>query len=198
MKIISAEFIKSATDPAHYPEDVVPEIAFAGRSNVGKSSLINVLLRRKKLARMSNTPGRTQLINFFLVNDSLFFVDLPGYGYAKVPLEIKKKWGPMVERYLKTSKNLRTVILILDIRREPTKDDLSLASWLYNYDIRPVFVLTKADKLSKNKVAMRRRAIGKSLEVSDDMLITFSARTGEGREDIWNTIMDSVKIDLPL
>jgi GTP-binding protein len=198
MKIISAEFIKSATDPSHYPEDVVPEIAFAGRSNVGKSSLINVLLRRKKLARMSNTPGRTQLINFFLVNDSLFFVDLPGYGYAKVPLEIKKKWGPMVERYLKTSKNLRTVILILDIRREPTKDDLSLASWLYNYDIRPVFVLTKADKLSKNKVAMRRRAIGKSLEVSDDMLITFSARTGEGREDIWNTIMDSVKIDLPL
>jgi len=194
MKIISAEFIKSATDPSHYPEETLPEIAFAGRSNVGKSSLINTLLQRKKLARTSNTPGRTQLINFFLVNDDLFFVDLPGYGYAKVPLEIKKKWGPMVERYLKTRKNLRMVVLILDIRRDPTKDDLSLVSWLYNCGIRPVFVLTKADKLSKSKVAMRRRAIGEILEVSDDALVTFSARTREGRENIWNVIGNSLTL----
>jgi len=194
MKIISAEFIKSATDPSHYPEETLPEIAFAGRSNVGKSSLINTLLQRKKLARTSNTPGRTQLINFFLVNDDLFFVDLPGYGYAKVPLEIKKKWGPMVERYLKTRKNLRMVVLILDIRRDPTKDDLSLTSWLYNYGIRPVFVLTKSDKLSKNRVAIRRRAIGEILEVSDDALVTFSARTREGRENIWNVIGNSLTL----
>ncbi|MEA3471712.1 MAG: ribosome biogenesis GTP-binding protein YihA/YsxC [Thermodesulfobacteriota bacterium] len=193
MKIKSAEFIKSATDPSHYPEDTLPEIAFAGRSNVGKSSLINTLLQRKKLARTSNTPGRTQLINFFLVNDELFFVDLPGYGYAKVPLEIKKKWGPMVERYLKTRKSLRMVVLILDIRRDPTEDDLSLADWLYHYSIKPVFVLTKSDKLSKNRVAMRRRAIGEILEVSDDALVTFSARTREGRENIWNVIEDSIK-----
>jgi GTP-binding protein len=191
MKIISAEFIKSATDPSHYTEDAFPEIAFAGRSNVGKSSLINILLARKKLARTSNTPGRTQLINFFLVNNELSFVDLPGYGYAKVPLAVKKSWGPMVEKYLKTRKNLRMVVVILDIRRDPTNDDLSLISWLYTYDIKPVFVLTKSDKLSKNRVAMRRRAIREILEVSDDDLITFSARTREGRENIWNVIESS-------
>jgi GTP-binding protein len=194
MKIISAEFIKSATDPSHYTEDAFPEIAFAGRSNVGKSSLINILLARKKLARTSNTPGRTQLINFFLVNNELSFVDLPGYGYAKVPLAVKKSWGPMVEKYLKTRKNLRMVVVILDIRRDPTNDDLSLISWLYTYDIKPVFVLTKSDKLSKNRVAMRRRAIREILEVSDDDLITFSARTREGRENIWNVIEHSITL----
>jgi len=194
MKIISAEFIKSATDPSHYTEDTLPEIAFAGRSNVGKSSLINTLLARKKLARTSNTPGRTQLINFFLVNDGLSFVDLPGYGYAKVPLVVKKSWGPMVEKYLKTRNNLHMVIVILDIRRDPTKDDLSLISWLYAYDVKPIFVLTKSDKLSKNKVAMRRRAIREILEVSDDALVTFSAKTREGREKIWNMIVDSITV----
>lgn len=194
MKIISAEFIKSATDPSHYTEDALPEIAFAGRSNVGKSSLINILLARKKLARTSNTPGRTQLINFFLVNNEISFVDLPGYGYAKVPIAVKKSWGPMVEKYLKTRKNLCMVVVILDIRRDPTKDDLSLISWLYAYDIKPVFVLTKADKLSKNRVAMRRRAIREILEVTDDNLITFSARTREGRDTLWNMIEHSITL----
>jgi GTP-binding protein len=192
MKIISAEFIKSATDPSHYPEDMFPEIAFAGRSNVGKSSLINALLARKKLARTSNTPGRTQLINFFLVNDKLSFVDLPGYGYAKVPVAVKKSWGPMVEKYLKSRTNLHMVVVILDIRRDPTKDDLSLIRWLYDYNIRPIFVLTKSDKLSKSRVAMRRRAIGDILEVSNDVLVIFSAKTREGRETIWNVIVDSI------
>jgi GTP-binding protein len=192
MKIISAEFIKSATDPSHYPEDTFPEIAFAGRSNVGKSSLINALLARKKLARTSNTPGRTQLINFFLVNDKLSFVDLPGYGYAKVPVAVKKSWGPMVEKYLKSRTNLHMVVVILDIRRDPTKDDLSLIRWLYDYNIRPIFVLTKSDKLSKSRVAMRRRAIGDILEVSNDVLVIFSAKTREGRETIWNVIVDSI------
>ncbi len=192
MKVKSAEFVKSAIDPSQYPEDMLPEVAFVGRSNVGKSSLINTLVNRKRLAKTSNTPGRTQLINFFLVNDKVLFVDLPGYGYAKVPLEVKKQWGPMVERYLKTRKNLRMVVLILDIRRDPTEDDLSLLRWLYNYGIKPVFVLTKSDKLSKNRISMRRRAIGGILEVSTDALVTFSARTREGMDKTWKVIENSI------
>ncbi len=194
MKVKSAEFVKSAIDPSQYPEDMLPEVAFVGRSNVGKSSLINTLVNRKRLAKTSNTPGRTQLINFFLVNDKVFFVDLPGYGYAKVPLEVKKQWGPMVERYLKTRKNLRMVVLILDIRRDPTEDDLSLLRWLYNYGIKPVFVLTKSDKLSKNRITMRRRAIGEILEVSTDALVTFSARTREGMDKTWKVIENSITL----
>lgn len=192
MKVKSAEFVKSAIDPSQYPEDMLPEVAFVGRSNVGKSSLINTLVNRKRLAKTSNTPGRTQLINFFLVNDKVLFVDLPGYGYAKVPLEVKKQWGPMVERYLKTRKNLRMVVMILDIRRDPTEDDLSLLRWLYNYGIKPVFVLTKSDKLSKNRITMRRRAIGEILEVSTDALVTFSARTREGMDKTWKVIENSI------
>lgn len=194
MKVKSAEFVKSAIDPSQYPEDMLPEVAFVGRSNVGKSSLINTLVNRKRLAKTSNTPGRTQLINFFLVNDKVFFVDLPGYGYAKVPLEVKKQWGPMVERYLKTRKNLRMVVLILDIRRDPTEDDLSLLRWLYNYGIKPVFVLTKSDKLSKNRITMRRRAIGEILEVSTDALVIFSARTREGMDKTWKVIENSITL----
>jgi len=117
MVVKSAEFIKSATNVAHYPEGSYPDVAFAGRSNVGKSSLINTLIQRKRLARTSNTPGRTQHINFFCVNDNLFFVDLPGYGFAKVPRALKTSWGPMVEEYLSRRRNLRLVILILDVRR---------------------------------------------------------------------------------
>ena len=192
MKVTSAEFVKSAIDPSQYPEDMLPEVAFVGRSNVGKSSLINTLVNRKRLAKTSNTPGRTQLVNFFLVNDKVLFVDLPGYGYAKVPLEVKKQWGPMVERYLKTRKNLRMVVMILDIRRDPTEDDLSLLRWLYNYGIKPVFVLTKSDKLSKNRITMRRRAIGEILEVSTDALVTFSARTREGMDKTWKVIENSI------
>lgn len=193
MKIKSSEFIKSGTDPSHYPEDDFPEVAFAGRSNVGKSSLINSLLGRKKLARTSNTPGRTRLINFFLVNNEFFFVDLPGYGYARVPYEVKKSWGPMVEKYLKARKKLCLVILIIDIRREPSKDDLSLVGWLRFYGIKPLFVLTKVDKLSKNKVSEQRRRIAEILEVSVDELILFSSRTGEGKEHVWKSIGDSIK-----
>ncbi len=130
MKILSAEFVLSAKEPAHYPPAVLPEIAFAGRSNVGKSSLINTLLNRKGLARTSNTPGRTQEINFFRVNDRFAFIDLPGYGYAKVPESIRKQWGPMVETYLRERDTLRLVVLILDVRRDPSEEDLQLIDWL--------------------------------------------------------------------
>src|SRR5512142_71420 len=136
--IKSTEFIKSATKPANYPVASLPEIAFAGRSNVGKSSLINVLVNRKNLVRTSSTPGRTQLINFFTVNGEFTLVDLPGYGFAKVPLSVKKGWGPMVETYLSTRENLRGVVLILDIRRVPGAEERQMLDWLRAYGIPPL------------------------------------------------------------
>ena len=136
MKIQSAEFIKSATRPSDYPEDRLPEIAFIGRSNVGKSSLINRLVLRGRLARTSNTPGRTQLINFFLVNRRHVFVDLPGYGFARVPDAVRRSWGPMLERYLRERRSLRLVVLIMDIRRDPVGEDLDLLAWLHEQAIQ--------------------------------------------------------------
>ena len=191
MKITSAEFIQSAVDPSQYPEGLIPEVAFAGRSNVGKSSLINTLINRKRLVRTSAVPGKTRLINFFRINDKLFFVDLPGYGFAKVPVSVRKSWGPMVETYLKERQNLRLVIVILDIRRDPSKDDLSLINWLCYHNVNFICVLTKTDKLSKNKVNLRRRKIKESLKgISDDEAIIFSSRTGNGKETVWEKIME--------
>ncbi len=190
MKITSLEFIKSATEPFQYPEDHLPEVAFVGRSNVGKSSLINVLVNRRRFAKISSTPGRTRLVNFFRINNRLGFVDLPGYGYAKVPLEIRKSWGPIVERYLTERRSLSLVVVILDLRREPSGDDLTLIDWLSHYDKKILFVLTKADKLSKNKIVVNRRIIRDSLKVTDSDLITFSAKTGEGKESVWNAIIN--------
>ncbi|MBN2514575.1 MAG: YihA family ribosome biogenesis GTP-binding protein [Deltaproteobacteria bacterium] len=194
MKVTSAEFLKSAAEPSQYPEESIPEIAFAGRSNVGKSSLINTLLNRKRLARTSTVPGKTRLINFFKINDRLCFVDLPGYGYAKVPLSVKKTWGPMVERYLKERKNLCLVILILDIRREPSDDDLALVDWLRHYDVNFIYVLTKMDKISKNQVTVRRRTIMEHLNPAhDEGVIMFSSKTGYGKDDLWEKIMKATK-----
>lgn len=189
MKVTSVEFIKSATQPSHYPDGTLPEVAFAGRSNVGKSSLINTLVQRKGLARTSNTPGRTQLINFFSLNDRISLVDLPGYGFAKVPLAVKKNWGPMVEAYLKERDALRLVVLILDIRREPSGDDLTLLRWLELYRIPVLCVLTKTDKLSRGQAIVRRRQIEKILGPPPDALpLLFSAKTGDGREALWKAI----------
>jgi len=188
MKITSAEFIKSAADPSHYPDDLLPEVAFVGRSNVGKSSLLNTLVSRKGLARTSNTPGRTQLVNFFVINKALSFVDLPGYGYAKVPLSVKKGWQAMVEGYLEGRQSLRLVVLILDIRREPSENDDMLVQWLRDNHIEIAFVLTKADKLSRSRVNMSRRKIGEHLGVPHDELLPFSARTRSGMDEIWRVI----------
>src|SRR4030095_15281207 len=143
MKIVSAEFVKSAFQEADWPNDPRPEIAFLGRSNVGKSSLINSLLGTKGLARTSSTPGRTQLINFFLINETFYFVDLPGYGYARVPVEIKQEWGPMVEKYLATRKNLVLSIAITDSRHTPTKLDLMMKEWLEARQKPFIIVATK-------------------------------------------------------
>ncbi len=188
MKIKSAEFIKSAVKPTQYPPPVLPEIAFSGRSNVGKSSLINTLLNRKRLVKTSSTPGRTQLINFFLINSAFCFVDLPGYGYARVPASVQKKWGPMVETYLLTRETLKGVVLIMDVRRTPGVKELEFIAWLSRFDIPPILILTKADKLSKAKQIKQKIIIAETLNVDKDNLILFSAKTGYGKNDIWDAV----------
>jgi len=189
MKIISAQFVKSAVWPPQYPPASMPEIAFVGRSNVGKSSLINTIVGRKNLAKTSNTPGRTQLINFFVINETLSFVDLPGYGYAKVSQSVKKDWGEMIEIYLQERQSLAMVILILDIRRDPSDEDLSLRDWLENYRIPYLYILTKADKLSNNQAINRRRIIEKKLHISAGIKpILFSATTQKGKSEIWQAL----------
>lgn len=185
MKITSAEFIKSAKTPSEYPESGLPEIAFAGRSNVGKSSLINILVNRKRLVKTSATPGRTRLLNFFLINRSMVFVDLPGYGYAKVPVAIRKSWGPMIETYLSTRPALKGVVLIMDIRRDPGEDERNFLSWLHGQGLGTIPVLTKSDKLSPNKQAARVKAIQSALLPAGDELIRFSARTRQGKDRVW-------------
>jgi len=144
-------FLKSAFQKIHYPPADMPEVAFAGRSNVGKSSLINVLVNRKKMARTSSKPGRTQALNFFTAESRLYLVDLPGYGFARVPLGVKRSWGIMVENYLRNRSNLKAVVVILDIRRDLTNGDMDLLNWLNQYGIASILVITKADKLSRNK-----------------------------------------------
>jgi len=195
MKVTSAEFTTSATNPSQYPEGLISEVAFAGRSNVGKSSLINTLINRKRLARTSAAPGKTRLINFFKINNQLFFVDLPGYGFAKVPLSVKKSWGPMVEEYLKERQNLRLVIVILDIRRNPSEEDLSFVNWLDYYDVNFLFVLTKTDKLSKNQIKTRLQKISEYFSGAGyDEIVLFSARTGYGKDAIWKKITKAANI----
>ena len=194
MKITSVDFIKSAREPSQYPKSSLPEVAFAGRSNVGKSSLINTLVNRKRFARTSTTPGRTRLINFFMINNRVCFVDLPGYGYARVPLSVKRDWGPMVEKYLRERENLCLVILILDVRRDPSEGDLSLLEWLHFYHINVLVILTKIDKLSRNQIKIRQQCIKKILELPlDSNIILFSAKTGEGKGAIWKEIEKTSK-----
>ena len=167
MIVKSADFVTSAVKPSQYPEALYPEAAFAGRSNVGKSSLINTLVNRKRLVKTSATPGRTQLINFFTVNDQVSLVDLPGYGYAKVPASVKRNWGPMIETYLKGRETLRTVVLIMDIRRIPGIEEQNFIDWLELYHRTPILVLTKADKLSKSAQKKQRQVILSLIHISE-------------------------------
>lgn len=186
---MDVEFVKSAFKEKHYPPPDRPEIAFAGKSNVGKSSLINTLVNRRKLARTSSTPGRTQAINFFRFGKTLYLVDLPGYGFARVPVKVKKSWGVMVEDYLRTRETLKAVVVILDIRRDPSAGDKDLVNWLNYYRIEPILVLTKADKISRQKIKKRKDLIMGSLEnVSSSAPVIFSSRTRQGVAELWKEI----------
>jgi GTP-binding protein len=191
MKVTDAVFVKSATDPRKYPQYGYPEVAFAGRSNVGKSSLINCLVRQKSLAKTSSSPGKTRLLNFFLVNSALSLVDLPGYGFAKVPLKVREHWGSMVETYLKRRKELRLVVLLLDARRTPTEQDLQLLEWLRHYQIPSIIVVTKIDKVSRSKRQKRIREIQTGLRGYKGRLVTFSATTREGKGRLWEEIIQA-------
>lgn len=179
------EFLGGMATPHGWrPETTLPEIAFAGRSNVGKSSLINTLLRRSKAARVSNTPGRTREINFFRINDEFVLVDLPGYGYARISKDRKAEWKPMIEGYLRGSANLRGIVQLLDIRHDPTKDDLQMLDFLSQVGVPTMIVMTKTDKLTKSQAAARITAITASLGLEDDQVIPFSAVTGAGRDEL--------------
>ena len=190
MKIKSAEFITSATKPSRYPCTGLPEIAFAGRSNVGKSSLINTLANRKHLVKTSSTPGRTQLINFFNINDAMTFVDLPGYGYARVPESVRKKWGPMIETYLSGRERLKAAVVIMDIRRTPRTEERDLLKWLNYYNIANILVMTKIDKLSKTKQLKQLNTIIQTSAVTKEYVILVSAKTRQGKDNAWEAILD--------
>lgn len=192
MKISSTEFVKSATRPGNYPPAELPEVAFAGRSNVGKSSLINVLVRRKNLVRTSSTPGRTQLINFFSVNQNFNLVDLPGYGFAKVPLAVKKAWGPMIRTYLETRESLMGVVFILDIRRIPREEDIKMLDWLEEFGVPTIPVVTKIDKVNRSQRDKQLRLIAAETGLPQEAFSLFSATTREGSEEIWERIEDAL------
>ena len=193
MIIKSAEFVTSAVKAAQYPPPDFPEVAFAGRSNVGKSSLINKLVNRRHLVKTSSTPGRTQLINFFMINGNLMLVDLPGYGYARVPAAVKKQWGPMIEAYLSGRPSLKAVVLLMDLRRVPGVEELNFMDWLRQYGVTPIPVLTKCDKLSKTNQAKQRRVNAEALGMPGDGLILFSAKSGQGKEPLWQLIQKTIE-----
>ncbi|MFQ9933881.1 MAG: ribosome biogenesis GTP-binding protein YihA/YsxC [Lachnospiraceae bacterium] len=174
------------------PENTKPEIAFAGKSNVGKSSLINALLNRKSFARTSAQPGKTQTINFYNINDFMYCVDLPGYGYAKVSKEIQEKWGRMIENYLHGSKMLRAVFLLVDIRHEPSANDRDMYNWIMHYGYKPIIIATKLDKIKRSQLQKQLKAIREGLGAGKEtVIIPFSAQTKQGREEIWSLI-DSI------
>jgi len=193
MNVKSAVFVTSAVRPSQFPPSDQSEVAFAGRSNVGKSSLINALLKRKNLVKTSSTPGRTQTINFFMINEGFYLVDLPGYGYAKAPKAVRERWGPMVEGYVRSRQKLCAMVVILDLRRIPSEQDHALLSWLQHLGLSSVVVLTKADKLKKGKQAQQRTLIAKDLSVDPSSLILFSAQTGMGRDELWRVLEEKMK-----
>jgi GTP-binding protein len=191
---MDAAFLKSAHEASQYPPPNKAEVAFAGRSNVGKSSLLNTLVNRKNLARTSSTPGRTQALNFFRVNDRFTFVDLPGYGYARVSREVKKSWRGMVEAYLRNRPNLKAVVVIVDVRRDLEEDDRSLMEWLKQEGKNVLPVLTKIDRLTRRERESRARKMENDLSgIVSQKPILFSAKTGEGRKEIWDMFLSSTK-----
>ncbi|GAA3022407.1 ribosome biogenesis GTP-binding protein YihA/YsxC [Tetragenococcus solitarius] len=189
MKVHSAEIVISAVAKKQYPKSALPEIALAGRSNVGKSSFINTLIDRKKLARTSSKPGRTQTLNFYLIENKFHFVDLPGYGYAKVSKQERAKWGEMIDEYFANRKQLQAVVSLIDMRHDPTERDIQMYDFLKYYNFPVILVATKADKLAKNKKNQQISRIKELLDFDDnDSFVVFSTVTKEGKEEAWHAI----------
>lgn len=187
----NADILLSATNKSHYPQDDIPEVALAGRSNVGKSSFINTMLNRKNLARTSGKPGKTQLLNFFNIDDKLRFVDVPGYGYARVSKKEREKWGKMIEEYLTSRENLKAVVSLVDLRHEPSADDVQMYEFLKYYEIPVILVATKADKIPRGKWNKHESMIKKKLDFDKtDTFIIFSSVNKTGVEEAWDAIFD--------
>ena len=194
MKIFSAEFITGAVSCKQYPDSVCPELAFVGRSNVGKSSLINSLLNRKKLVKTSQTPGKTQEINFFKINNNFIFADLPGYGFAKVPQIVRKHWKKMIEDYLLKRETLLAVIFIIDMRRNPSPLDLDLKTWLESHDIEYLLIATKMDKLSQSEASKQVKKLNVAyFNEGEDKLLVYSSKSGRGRKELWQKITNRIE-----
>lgn len=189
MKITQAEIMTSAVNEKQYPKGTLPEIALAGRSNVGKSSFINRMIQRRHLVRTSSKPGKTQTLNFYKLNDAFVFVDVPGYGYAKTPKKEREKWGMMMETYFETRENLTVVVLITDMRHQPTQDDIQMYHYLKHYELPVVVIATKLDKVKKSQHASFLKRTEKALNLQpDDDLIPFSAETGAGKDRVWRAL----------
>ncbi|NEU29804.1 YihA family ribosome biogenesis GTP-binding protein [bacterium LRH843] len=190
MKVISSDLAKVAVKPDQYPTTGMPEIALAGRSNVGKSSFINKMINRKGLARTSQRPGKTQTLNFYEINEQLYFVDVPGYGFAKVPKKERETWGKMIETYLQSRDELKAVVLIVDLRHPPSSDDKMMYNWLKHFDIPVIIVATKSDKVPKGKWQKHAKVISTDLEKTEsDTILLFSAETAQGKDEIWRKIL---------
>ncbi len=175
------------------PQNVLPEVAFSGKSNVGKSSLINALMNRKSYARTSSQPGKTQTINFYNINEEVYFVDLPGYGYAKIAKSVKEKWGPFIEKYLRNSSQLKAVFLLIDIRHEPGKNDINMYEWILYNGFQPIIIATKADKIKRSQIAKHIKIIKETLKLKKEaIVIPFSSVTKQGRDEIWETISNLI------
>ncbi len=196
MEIKQAEFKTSAVKPTQYPEDGMCEVAFVGRSNVGKSSLINTLTNRRKLVKVSGTPGKTRLINFFTINNKLYFVDLPGYGYAKVSKSEKATWGKMMEQYLINRPELKKVVILVDCRHKPTGDDIMMYEWIKHYGYEVIVVATKKDKLTKSELQRSDKVIKETLKLGkEDKLLFFSSLKKEGKEELLEEIFKDLGIE---
>ncbi|MEH7122314.1 ribosome biogenesis GTP-binding protein YihA/YsxC [Bacillus sp. JJ1532] len=193
MKVNSADIVISAVKPDQYPDEALPEFALAGRSNVGKSSFINKMLNRKALARTSSKPGKTQTLNFFLINEMLHFVDVPGYGYAKVSKKEREAWGKMIETYLTSREQLKAVVQIVDLRHPPSQDDIMMYNFLKHYEIPCVIIATKADKVPKSKWQKHIKITKETLDLDpNDPLILFSSETGQGKDEAWSVLLSYI------